>query len=342
MTRKLKTLFVLLCLGIYTHNLQAQFRFEPDVLGYPFEQLKINQGKDYEGDVTCTLVHYQEQTQNLPAVLYIHGFNDYFFQKEMAEKFHMNGIAFYALDLRKYGRSWQAHQKLNNVRDLAEYDADIDTALSIIKALGHGKILLLGHSTGGLIATLYAAKNQGSKKYDALACNSPFYDYNIGFLLKRLGVPILSAIGKNHPDKLFKAGIPPEYGESLYKGAHGEWEYNLSWKPHSPPDVNLGWIRAIHKGHKAVNKGLKFDKPVLVMRASKSIYEKNWSEKMFTGDAVLDVKDMAKAYKKMDAVKIELVFENAIHDLVLSKKATREKVYEDLFIWCEKYFLYNQ
>jgi alpha-beta hydrolase superfamily lysophospholipase len=37
-------------------------------------------------------------------VLYLHGYNDYF-HTHVAEKFNENNFDFYALDLRKYGRS---------------------------------------------------------------------------------------------------------------------------------------------------------------------------------------------------------------------------------------------
>ncbi|OYU94484.1 MAG: alpha/beta hydrolase [Bacteroidetes bacterium B1(2017)] len=334
----MKTRILFLVAFLATNFAWAQVEFGPDVLGYSFESSTIVQANDYEGKVTCTLVHYKEQTRNYAAVLYIHGFNDYFFQQEMADQYHVHGISFFALDLRKYGRSWLPNQKLNNVRDLAEYDADIDTALKIMKQLGHTRILLAGHSTGGLIVSLYAAKNKGKENFDAVFCNSPFYDFNVPFLLKKIGVPFISGLGKNHPNKLNPNTINSLYDQSLLKSHYGEWEYDTTWKPIPAAPVNYGWIRAIHKGHKQVKKGLDIGKPILIMRSDKSIYEKKWSDKLFTGDAVLGVKDIQKGYEKMKAVKIELVEPNGIHDLILSKPEVRKKVYEDLFIWTEKYF----
>jgi alpha-beta hydrolase superfamily lysophospholipase len=317
----------------------AQPVFGRDVLGETFESAVIQQADDYEGKVICTLVHYKENTQNYTAVLYVHGFNDYFFQKEMAEQFHQHGITFYALDLRKYGRSWLPNQKLNNVRDLAEYDADIDTALNLLKQRGHTRILLAGHSTGGLIVSVYAAKNKGKEKFEAVFCNSPFYDFNVPFFSKKIIVPLASSMAKKHPEKTKEGGISELYGESLHKNYKGEWEYNLAWKPNIPPTPNFGWIRAIHLGHKQVKKGLKLGKPILVMHSNQSIYEKKWSDKMFTGDAVLSVKDIKQGYDRIEGVKSEITIDNGIHDLILSKPEVRKKVYEDLFIWTEKYFI---
>ena len=59
------------------------------------------------------------------AVLYVHGFSDYFFQRHMAERFALEGYAFYALDLRKHGRSLRPHQHPNFCKSVAEYYADI-------------------------------------------------------------------------------------------------------------------------------------------------------------------------------------------------------------------------
>ncbi|MEK8226237.1 alpha/beta hydrolase [Oerskovia sp. M15] len=39
------------------------------------------------------------------AVLYVHGFVDYFFQAHLGDAFEEHGYAFYAIDLRGYGRS---------------------------------------------------------------------------------------------------------------------------------------------------------------------------------------------------------------------------------------------
>ena len=81
----------------------------------------------------------------------------------MARRYQEHGYRFYALDLRKYGRSWLPHQLPNNVRDLREYHADIDAALAVLQAEGCATVLLSGHSTGGLIAALYA--QEGTQRH---------------------------------------------------------------------------------------------------------------------------------------------------------------------------------
>lgn len=99
--------------------------YTQDILGEGFEQLTLRFEDDFEGEVIATLIRSESVMVSSKAILYIHGFNDYFFQKEMAQRFNQKGFHFYALDLRKYGRSYLPHQKLNNLRSLEEYDEEI-------------------------------------------------------------------------------------------------------------------------------------------------------------------------------------------------------------------------
>src|SRR6185369_10873251 len=117
-----------------------------------FESLELPAPDDYDGRVVATLVRLPAGDAPRGAVLYVHGFVDYFFQRHMAERFAAEGYAFYALDLRKHGRSLLSHQHANFCKDLSEYYADITAALDAIGA----PVLLAGHSTGGLVCALYA------------------------------------------------------------------------------------------------------------------------------------------------------------------------------------------
>ena len=83
----------------------SQITYQPDVLGAGYEQATLHFPDDFEGKVIATLVRKKADQATNKAVLYIHGFIDYFFQTEMAERFNQQGFDFYALDLRKYGRS---------------------------------------------------------------------------------------------------------------------------------------------------------------------------------------------------------------------------------------------
>ncbi|NIJ55167.1 alpha/beta hydrolase [Dyadobacter arcticus] len=326
----------LLLMLLSVSDAYGQITYFADILGNGFKQATIVQPSDYEGSVTCTIVKKLTPEKSTKAVLYVHGFNDYFFQEEMAERFVSEGYNFYAVDLRKYGRSWLSNQKFNNVRDLSEYFADLDTTLAIIKSEGSEKILLSGHSLGGLVISLYADAKNGKELFDAVLLNSPLFDLPTKSGLKKTALPLIVKRAEKHPDMGIDAGLSPLYGESLHKDAHGEWSYSLGYKPHIAPPVNFGWIRAVHLAQVKVAQGLQIGKPVLVLHAAKSIDEKKWSDVMFTGDAVINVAQIdLQARNIVGQYSIQAV-PGGMHDLILSRKAVRDEVYSTIINWAKR------
>ncbi|HYT47235.1 MAG TPA: alpha/beta hydrolase, partial [Burkholderiales bacterium] len=99
--------------------------WRPDALLAGFEALELELPGDYDGAVVATLVRLPVPQAPRGAVLYVHGFSDYFFQRHMAERFGLEGFAFHALDLRKHGRSLKPHQHPNFCKSVAEYYDDI-------------------------------------------------------------------------------------------------------------------------------------------------------------------------------------------------------------------------
>lgn len=308
--------------------------YQSDHLGNGFEYLSLEQPDDYEGKVKATLVRKQGRITTGKAVLYVHGFNDYFFQTEMAHAYLAQGITFYALDLRKHGRSKLPHQKHNNMRDLSEFYADVDAALTQIQTEGQKQILLSGHSTGGLLVTLYAADRKGKEQFEALFCNSPFYDWNLPKWVKRWGVPVLAFCGKHFPDWPLQLSLSTFYGYSLHREKYGEWEYNLDWKPHKLPAIWAGWVRGVRQGHQRIKKGVSIGVPVLILHSEKSVFDKSWSPLFLEGDAVLNVQDIQAGALKCEAPHRSCIaIAGGLHDLFLSSQPVREKAYQVLFHW---------
>jgi len=309
-------------------------QYDEDVLKNGFEKMTIIQPDDFEGKVTATLIRKRGFSKATRAILCIHGFNDYFFQDVIADEFLKKGYHFYALDLRKYGRSIMLNQRANNARSLQEYYEDIDSALAVIKEEGSQEIVLYGHSTGGLIITLYASDRKTKKLFDVLICNSPFYDFNVPWIQKKTVIPILSFLGRLNPNIDLPIGFSKFYGKSLHKNDYGEWDYNLQWKPHVAPSINAGWINAIHDGHLKIANGITVDKPILVLHSNQSVNPKQWSEEMFEGDAILNVDDITEKSKCINSpYKNVIGFDGAMHDLVLSRKTVRNFVFETIFEW---------
>ena len=125
---------------------------QPDVLGAGYEALTVELPDDDEGAVVATLVRRRAAATTNRAVLYIHGFSDYFHQIELAEFHAARGEDFYAIDLRKNGRSLLPHQTPTRMADVSDYYPEIDCAVDFIGGEGHDELVINAHSTGGLIA----------------------------------------------------------------------------------------------------------------------------------------------------------------------------------------------
>ena len=314
---------------------QSASQYQADILGEGYEQATLNFPDDYEGKVTATLIRKKASQSTNKAVLYIHGFIDYFFQTEMAEQFNQHGFDFYALDLRKYGRSILPHQKYYNIRDIAEYDAEITQALDIIGAEGHDSVLFCGHSTGGLTTTLYVAHHPNHPLIKALWVNSPFYDFNMNPIKRAVGVPSLSRLAQKFPNLQFPSELNKWYAASLHKDLKGEWDFNLDWKKSSYPKVRISFIRAIYEAQKEIHQGVRVDVPVLVMHSHQTKNPRKWGKDAQSSDVILDVKDIQKYAKKIQGDVTIREIPNGVHDLVLSEKTVRDSVYQQLFSWLE-------
>ena len=314
---------------------QSAPQYQADILGEGYEQATLNFPDDYEGKVTATLIRKKASQNTNKAVLYIHGFIDYFFQTVKAEQFNQHGFDFFALDLRKYGRSILPHQKYYNIREIAEYDAEITQALEIIGAEHHENVLLCGHSTGGLTTTLYVAHHPNHPLIKALWVNSPFYDFNMNPIKRAVGVPSLSRLAQKFPNLQFPSELNKWYAASLHKDLKGEWNFNLDWKKSSYPKVRISFIRAIYEAQKEIHQGVRVDVPVLVMHSHQTKNPRKWGKDAQSSDVILDVKDIQKYAKKIQGDVTIREIPNGVHDLVLSEKTVRDSVYQQLFSWLE-------
>ena len=307
--------------------------YQLDVLGEPYQRLEFSHPDDYEGAVISSIVRKKAEQPTKKAALYVHGFCDYFFQTEMAEQFNAHGFDFYALDLRKYGRSHLSHQKLYNVRDLSEYNADLDAAIGLIEDEGHDAIVLCGHSTGGLITTLYAAQHPQHKSLRALWLNSPFYDFNMRDFEKKTVLPRLSQLAQYLPDLPFPSRLNKFYVPSLHQFYHGEWLFNLEWKKPKMPFVRLSFIRAIHQAQQTLHQGIHLNVPTLVMHSHQTRYPLRFNRTAQTCDVILNIHDMQKWGKSITGDVQFYTAQNALHDVVLSKRPVRQAAYKKLFEW---------
>jgi alpha-beta hydrolase superfamily lysophospholipase len=251
-------------------------------------------------------------------VLYVHGFIDYFFQRHMADRFAAEGYAFYALDLRKHGRSLLPTQHPCFCKDVSEYYGDITRAIAEIDT----EVLLAGHSTGGLICSLYKHEGESRDRVRALWLNSPFFDMNASssrlFQLK-----IARDMGLFFPFMNNPRAVHPAYVKSLHKNWDGEWDFDLELKPLFGFPAYFGWVRAIFAAHAKVHAGLSLDCPVLSMHSDES-------------DIVLDWKQIARWSRTLGSNVSVQQFPGALHDLTLSRIEIRDSVFSQFFAWASR------
>lgn len=309
----------------------ATLRWQPDILP-GFQAATLTFPDDYDGPVTATLVRRNSAAPSKRAFLYIHGYVDYFYQSHLADACNEHGYNFYALDLRKYGRSLNNAKHPNYCKDIREYYPEITAAINIITETDNNTFLALnGHSTGGLITSLYAAEGAARHKLNALFLNSPFFDFNVGASLKAVS-RLIAKLSRVAPFMTIK-GLSSVYVESIHKNHHGEWDFDLTLKPREGFPTYAGWINAILKAQDRVRQGLDITIPVLLMHSHKSIYGNKYTPDFQTGDAVLNVEHMKQAVPNLGPNVTTAEIINGLHDLTLSRPEARDQVMTTLFAW---------
>ncbi|MFF2273456.1 alpha/beta hydrolase [Agromyces sp. NPDC058136] len=327
--------------------------WRPDLLGDRFEQLTLPLGEDAEGEVVATLVRYRPRwklrlTPGVASgadVLYVHGWSDYFFNPELAEYWAGLGARFYALDLRKYGRSLRPWQKPGFIADLAGYDPDIAAALAAMgqpDATGSPSaprssrpLILLGHSTGGLTLSLWAARHQG--RAAALVLNSPWLEFQLSKVGRQALLPMMELGARVDP----LAPLPNVdlgfYTRAVAREQGGEWEYNHDWRPDRGFATSPAWLMAVLAGHTTVAAGIDVGAPVLTLLSARSSLLTRWDESMRSSDSVLVVDEIAeRALKLGPSVTVQRI-DGALHDVFLSSEPARSAAYAAITPWLRGY-----
>lgn len=312
----------------------------PDILGPGFAQrtLPLSQ-PGISGPLVATLVRrlphpWARFTGALRDVdvLYVHGWSDYFFQTDLARTFTDRGARFYALDLHRYGRSLREGEAPGYADSLDEYDEDIAEAIAAMGSRAGRRLLLLGHSTGGLVLTLWASRHPGVAS--ALVLNSPWLELQIGAWGRQVIAPLVEAHARLQP-----RGQQPVVDLGFYTRAQTELGvlpipgYREDWRPRQGFATHPGWLAAVLAGHAAVAAGTDVGAPALVMLSARSSPPMRWSEAMTSTDSVLVVDDIARAALRIGPLVTVARIDGAIHDVFLSAPAARAAAYRVLVEW---------
>jgi alpha-beta hydrolase superfamily lysophospholipase len=320
----------------------------PDVLpGFWQHTITLGQDPDGEGDLVATLVRRGDggtAGRAEHAVLALHGYTDYFFHTELAERFAERGFAFYAMDLHKCGRSRHDGQTPHFTTDLAHYDTELVRALEIIAADTEGaRVCLYGHSAGGLIVTLFCDRLRqrdglATHNVGGLILNSPFFDLHGPAILRTAPTSAaLLALARLRKLTVIRKPTQGGYGTSLHRDYGGEFDYNLDWKPLGGFPVTFGWINAIRRGQARLHRGLDVGVPNLILRSDHSVTESPDPAAIQRGDAVLDVGQIARWAGCVGDRSTIVPITDAKHDVFLSLADSRAAAYHELNGWLDDY-----
>ena len=314
--------------------------WSPDFLGgYETTELVLPGAETAPGepddvDLVATLIRKSGPRAGARAVLYLHGWNDYFFQTHVADYLSDLGYDFYAVDLRRYGRSIRPGQLRGFIGNLDDYTLELDAAADLI-ATDHDRLLLMGHSTGGLIAALWAARN--ADRLEGLILNSPWLDMQGSAIVRALGVPVIDALGSRAPTSIIRL---PDLGftaRSLHISLGGEWDYDLTLKSRPGPPIRTGWLRAVLLGHQRVAAGLGIGVPILVLASAKTEFARRWHEGLRVVDTVLDVEQIAARAVRLGPHVTVVRVPDGLHDLTLSAAHVRKQVMDEIGRFIEAY-----
>ncbi|UUZ59189.1 alpha/beta hydrolase [Nocardioides sp. B-3] len=312
--------------------------FRTDVLGRPYVVENIELPDDGEGPVVATLVRKPTRKRAGKAVLHVHGFADYFFHREYAEWWTARGYTFYAIDLRKYGRSLREHQTPNFVEDPADYFPELDAARQrITERDGHTSVVATAHSTGGLTLPLWLDERR-PPELSAMFLNAPRLDMQGSARLRNpAAAAALNQLGARQPHRLIPRTVNTFYGRSLHRDHEGEFDYNFEWKPLESYPVYAGWLRAIRRGHGQIHRGLDIKAPTLVLSSGRTVYPKEMGEDVHTNDIVPDVQQIRRWASSLGSHVTSIGIDGARHDVVLSRPEVRVRVYAEIDRWLTAY-----
>ncbi|ETI59197.1 alpha/beta hydrolase [Marinomonas profundimaris] len=293
--------------------------------------------------VYTTLIHHTGNTDSEKAILYVHGYTDYFFQTGLAEHFVHLGYRFYAVDLQGYGRSLRPSTPPNWCDSIEQYGQDLDIALATMKQDGVNDVILLAHSTGGLVVSTYLAQpyappereshyQQAFPDISGLILNSPFLALPFSpAALNYLSWPV-RAIVTALPFVNIRAKEITIYSKTLHTKFGGEWDYRLDWKPAEGFTLSLHWLREIiHAQRNLANQ--KIGLPTLLCHSEISTIGKLSVEETQQGDGVLNVDSMQIAANKTFTNLSSVEIPKGFHDLYLSHQPARSAYLSAITEW---------
>ena len=325
--------------------------WKPDSVLEGYQQATVHLGEDAEGEIVATFVrkdpskltlqerwrrwHFSVRGHRL-AIMYVHGWNDYFYRRHASEYWESLGIPFYAVDLRKFGRSYRPYQPPGYIEDLHEYRLEFNALRDqIVKEQGKDvRILMIAHSQGGLSASLWV-NAEHPHHVEALALNSPWLELQGNRMFRLLSTPVVQMYRLRGGKTVMPMRDPGFYARCIKRSTGGEWDYlDHPLNPGVEFLTRAGWMQAIYNGQDEIAKNLDIQIPVLVCTSDKSMMlQSTWDEGMREADSVLDITAIRQAALHLGDVVALATIRGGLHDLSMSKPDARRKYFRIVTMW---------
>ena len=239
--------------------------------------------------------------------------------KELIYDLNQNGYSVYILDHRGQGYSQRllADPQIGHVEDFLDYVRDLRVFVKTI-VKNHKKFILIGHSMGGAIASLYVETYR--KDFDALVLSSPMHQPEL--ISKNLTKRVCKFVEKREKNNNYIIGEKPydegrvDFEENLLTHSKVRYELeNLAYQ--MEPQVKIGgpsvhWIAEACKGSAmSVELARNIEIPVLLMQAS--------------ADKIVNLQPQNEFCKNVGNQCRGIVIEKAYHELFVEKDLLRNK-----------------
>ena len=252
-------------------------------------------------------------------VVHLHGYNDYFFQTHLADAIEAAGWAFLAVDARRAGRAWRPDEVPHYQEDLREQGTDLTAAVAAARAMFPDvPVVVHAHSTGGLVAALWAHAHRERGGVDGLVLNSPFLSEQIG-PVPVVTDEVLRALAAVRPLTTLSSR-PSGYAARLLAAG---WVFDTDLKRPDGVPVRAGWLSAVRRGQTRLARGLEIACPVLVAHSDASGGEGEDNPDGDHQDTVLDVQTIATLAPRLGPDVDVQVIAGGVHDLTLSAPEPR-------------------
>ena len=173
--------------------------------------------------------------------------------------------------------------------------------------------------------------------------NSPWLDLQGPAILRTAGTAAaLGALSRIRKRLVARPPTEGGYGTTLHRDYHGDFDYDLKWKPIGGFPVTFGWLHAIRRGQATLHRGLDVGVPNLILRSDRSVREVKDPDAIQRGDAVLDVKQIARWAGCIGNRTTIVPIVDAKHDVFLSLAEPRQAAYRELDRWLDWYTASSQ